>query len=389
MASRRERQQRRLEGRKEKQQAPQPVAAQPEHHSKHRPKGFLHGIYHDHYKPLLIISFIILALAIIQIGVQTATTGDFLNKDVTLKGGLTLTIPVNGEQVTPDQVQTLLSKDYPKNDILVQGISELGTLKALTVQVASDSTDKTEIQTLQTSIIASVATLIPEAPQQYSAEVVGPSLGAAFFQQTFKAVIIAFLLMGLVLFLYFGQGGWITKASVAVLSVVASFVIFQAAGIGAVLVAVAIGLVLAWLFIRYSPPSGMVILCAFSDIIGTLAVVNLLGIKVSTAGVAAFLMLIGYSVDTDILLSTRVLKHKHGTVYERVISSLKTGMTMSISSAVAALIGLLVSQAPTIKEIMLIIFIGLTLDMIFTWIQNVGLLRWYIEKRMAATEDLG
>ncbi len=389
MASRRERQQRRLEGWKEKQQAPSPVVVQPEHHSKHRPKGFLHGIYHDHYKLLLIISFVILALAIIQIGVQTVTTGDFLNKGVSLKGGLTLTIPVNGEQVTPDQVQSLLSKKYPQNDILVQGVSELGTLKAITIQVASDSTDKTTVQDLQSSIIASVATLIPEAPQQYSAEVVGPSLGAAFFQQTFKAVIIAFLLMGMVLFFYFGQGGWWIKTIVAVLSVAASFLIFQAAGIGAVAAAIVLGLGLAWLFSRYSPPSGMVILCAFSDIVGTLAVVNLLGIKVSTAGVAAFLMLIGYSVDTDILLSTRVLKHKHGTVYERVISSLKTGVTMSISSAAAALIGLLVSQAPTIREIMLIIFIGLTLDIIFTWIQNVGLLRWYIEKRMATTEDLG
>ena len=77
-----------------------------------------------------------------------------------------------------------------------------------------------------------------------------------------------------------------------------------------------------------------------------------------------------------------MLKHKNGTVYERVISSMKTGMTMSIASMAAALIGYFVSQSSTIREIMLIIAIGLALDIIFTWVQNVGLLRWFIEKRL-------
>jgi len=55
-------------------------------------------------------------------------------------------------------------------------------------------------------------------------------------------------------------------------------------------------------------PSSCVILAAVSDIISTIAVTNLLGLKMSTAGIAALLMLIGYSVDTDILLTTKVLK---------------------------------------------------------------------------------
>ena len=63
-----------------------------------------------------------------------------------------------------------------------------------------------------------------------------------------------------------------------------------------------------FIYFRTLVPSLAVILAAFSDIVVTLAIFNLTGEKLSTAGVAAFLMLIGYSVDTDILLNTRVLK---------------------------------------------------------------------------------
>ena len=41
-----------------------------------------------------------------------------------------------------------------------------------------------------------------------------------------------------------------------------------------------------------------------------LALIDFLGIEISAAGIAAFLMLIGYSVDTDILLTSRALKRK-------------------------------------------------------------------------------
>ena len=41
-------------------------------------------------------------------------------------------------------------------------------------------------------------------------------------------------------------------------------------------------------------PSIAVIFAAFADIVMTLALVNYLGIKLSTAGIEAFLMLIGY-----------------------------------------------------------------------------------------------
>ncbi len=58
----------------------------------------------------------------------------------------------------------------------------------------------------------------------------------------------------------------------------------------------------------------LVVLCALADILTAAASMNLTGVQLSLGTVAALLMLIGYSVDTDILLTMRVLKRKgdHG-----------------------------------------------------------------------------
>tara|TARA_B100000315_G_C14507891_1_gene555538 strand:- start:911 stop:1357 length:447 start_codon:yes stop_codon:yes gene_type:complete len=134
-----------------------------------------------------------------------------------------------------------------------------------------------------------------------------------------------------------------------------------------------------FLYFRTVVPSIAVILAAFSDMVITLAVVNLMGMKIGTAGIAAFLMLIGYSVDTDILLSTRVLKRKGGTVMKRIYEAMKTGLTMNFTTLVAVSVALIISDSEIISQIMTIIFIGLIVDLINTWIQNVSILRYYIE----------
>jgi hypothetical protein len=53
----------------------------------------LKHIYEKHYKKLLLIPFIVLFLAIAQISLQYTSTGDFLNRGVSLRGGITITIP--------------------------------------------------------------------------------------------------------------------------------------------------------------------------------------------------------------------------------------------------------------------------------------------------------
>ena len=290
-------------------------------------KAKLLDIYDKRYKGLMILTIVLLVLAIGVLGYNYATTGDFVQQGVSLKGGITLTISQTSEIDTIALKKELLSQ-LPKADIEIRRLTEAGMLKSIIIE-ASD----TDEDALKNAVTESKMIELQEG--QYTIESMGSSLGASFFKQTIIAVIIAFISMGLVVLITF----------------------------------------------RSLVPSLFVILAATSDIICTLATVDLLGMKLTTAGVAAFLMLIGYSVDTDILLTTRVLKRKEGTIFERIVGSMKTGMTMSITSFIAALLAYIFTSSDVIKQIMIIIVIGLFFDMLNTWIQNTGILRWHMERK--------
>lgn len=133
-------------------------------------------------------------------------------------------------------------------------------------------------------------------------------------------------------------------------------------------------------------PSIAVILSAFVDIIVAVGGMSLFGIPLSVASVGAILMLIGYSVDTDILLTTRLLKRKEGTINERAIDAMKTGFTMT-GAAIGAMVTLflvvvfLIPSAQTLSQIASVLIIGLVADLMATWLMNLGLLRWHLEGR--------
>lgn len=284
--------------------------------------------YEQKYKLLLVITFSILLLAMLQIGFQYYQTGDFVNRGITLKGGSTITI-TKIASIDPEEMESFLNKEFPNGDISVRTLTSAGRVVAIAVD--SDAQEEAEINALAEAIAEKAAL----GKDDYSVEVMGSSLGNSFFKQTGLAVVAAFVLMAIVVLIYF----------------------------------------------RLLIPGFTVVLCAFSDLVITLAVFNLTGIKLSTAGVAAFLMLIGYSVDTDILLTTRMLKRKEGTIMDRVYSSIKTGLTMTTTTLSAVVVALIFIQSDTIKQIMIILFIGLLVDMICTWIQNVGVIRLYLEHK--------
>ena len=295
-------------------------------------KQTLFEIYDKKYKILLIIPFLILFLALFQVGYQIYTTGDFIKKDVSLKGGVTVTIPYD-ENINTNQIKKQISLQFPNNDVEVRTLRSAGTIVGIIVEADIDGNDKLQVQNLLNEIETSLN--IDLSDVDYGIEIIGSSLGTSFFKESLIALAVAFLFMGLIILIYF----------------------------------------------RTFIPSIAVILAAFSDMVVALAVINLLDVRVGTAGIAAFLMLIGYSVDTDILLTVRVLKRKEGTVMDRIISSIKTGMTETLTAIVAVTVALFVTQSEVIRQIMLILLIGLIADIFNTWIQNVGLLRIYVERK--------
>ena len=130
-------------------------------------------------------------------------------------------------------------------------------------------------------------------------------------------------------------------------------------------------------------PSLAVIFAAFSDIVMPLALIDFLGIKISAAGISAFLMLIGYSVDTDILLTSRALRKKGGNLNQRIFGAFKTGSFMTLTALIAVLPAFfIISGLPdSFRQIFFILALGLFADLINTWLTNASIIKWYCVKR--------
>lgn len=287
----------------------------------------LKDIYVNKYKLLIIITITMLLFFGSVLVMHKVQTGEFISKDVSLRGGLLVTIHSDKELNVDDTEKALANALGTSVSVKkLQSIGATGLGYSITVE---------PIETDKVLNAIKDVTGLDLAEGTYTVEEVSSGLGETFWQNTMKAVAIAFTLMAIVVFIYF----------------------------------------------RKPIPSLAIVLCGFTDILGTLAIMSLAHIELSVGGVAALLMLVGYSVDTDILLSAKVLKRTEGTVADRVLSSLKTGMTMQVTAISAMTVLWFVSPAETLKQIALILIIGLFMDMPGTWIQNVAILRWYVERK--------
>lgn len=137
--------------------------------------------------------------------------------------------------------------------------------------------------------------------------------------------------------------------------------------------------VLAFALFRTFIPSIAIVVSAFSDIMIPLAAMNLLGIPLSLATVAGLLMLIGYSVDSDILLNNHILR-RSGDFYESTYRAMQTGITMTVTSMTAMAVLTVIAYLFGIGilwQIGIVLVIGLMADLMNTYMLNLSLLRWY------------
>ncbi|MBP2030093.1 preprotein translocase subunit SecF [Methanohalophilus levihalophilus] len=148
--------------------------------------------------------------------------------------------------------------------------------------------------------------------------------------------------------------------------------------------------IVVFLIFRTFVPSVAVVLSALSDIAIAAAFMSIAGIELSLGTVAALLMLIGYSVDSDILLTTRVLKRR-GSIDEKISRALHTGLTMTTTTLAALVVMYLVttfsylitstaSQINLLSDIAIVLIFGLMADIMNTWLLNTGILKWYVAK---------
>jgi len=282
--------------------------------------------YNKSYKKMLLIPVILVLLSLIVIGSFYSKNGDFFQKDISLTGGTSITL------YEETDILSLEEALFPQlEDLNTRGIYDVVTREQKAVILET----KTEGETTKQIVEDYLGYELTE--ENSSFEFTGSTLSESFYKQLLIAILIAFVFMGLVVFIIF----------------------------------------------RTFIPSSAVIISAFADILMTLAVVDILGIKMSSAGIVAFLMLIGYSVDTDILLTTRILKRREGKINSRLFEAFKTGITMTGTSLVAMIVALLIvnSFSLVLSQIFTILVIGLGFDILNTWVTNASIIKWYTHKK--------
>jgi len=283
-----------------------------EHSAKVAKKDFIE----NHWKPLTLVGIIILIVGSAVLLHSQFTTGSFMARDIELTGGKQIEMSLDS---SPD-IENIKAALPDASISLISGIKQ-----TLVVETSVDA-NETEILNKLSEIGIS---------GEHSIRTIGPLLGDLFWRQTQIAIIAAFILMSIVVFILF----------------------------------------------RTPVPSLAIVLCAITDAVFALAVLSLIGERLSLAVLAGTLMLIGYSVDTDIVLTTELLKSHSKEIPARFRAAAKTGLTLTIVAIAALATMYFISTSSVIREIAIVLILGLACDIPSTWLTNGGILRWYLEKR--------
>ncbi len=267
-------------------------------------------------KQMVILPLVILLIAMAVLGVSTIMTGMPVQAGIDFAGGTAVTV------FTSDSKETIESyfSAYP----LLSIDESINNGRYLTFGPMDDA----EFRAFTQHVIERY----PDA----GIDQIGETFGQTLQQQSLIALLFSFVGMSIVVFLAF----------------------------------------------RSVVPSFAVVLSAFSDIVIAAAGMQILGIPLSLGTTAALLMLIGYSVDSDILLTSRVLKRK-GKLDEKLSGAFRTGFIMTtttLSALVAMWVVATIGQIQIISAIAGVLIIGLTIDLVNTWLLNAGIIKWYVQR---------
>lgn len=283
--------------------------------------------YKKNFKKLMIIPIIMLILSIIIIIHTIKVDGTPLNRDISLKGGLSAILTVDSK-ITTQMLENELKSNFGQNSFSVSEIFENGKRVGFIIDT---DLEEQKLINFGNKYFNTQFTF----GKNYTSNFISPTLSLSFFNQAMYILLISFVGMSTVV----------------------------------------------WLYFREFVPSGAVILSGIFDLVVTVGILDLFDIKVSIAGIGALLMLIGYSIDTDVLLTNRVVKEPGNDYFDKTFFAFKTGSIMMLTTFIAGLATLFITNSPIIFEIALILVIGLFVDFVSTWIQNTGILLWWIEIR--------
>lgn len=223
---------------------------------------------------------------------------------------------------------------------------------SLTVQAASGGTLKS---TDATQAVAESERAVADARSEYrqalldavqsvvnadsvSVREVGSSLSVFFFSKLREVVLVSLLLLGVIVFLLFRSIG----------------------------------------------PSLAVMIGPLTDIVLTAGAMSALQIPWNLGSVAAMLMLIGFSLDSYVMLTVRILKRKEMDGPARTLDATKTAFLMNAAQVTGfgVLTALaLILQLPIYFQIGFVATLGGMADFVTTWFGNGPLLLWMSQRQ--------
>ncbi len=190
-----------------------------------------------------------------------------------------------------------------------------------------------ENQTLLVKSMFSSQFSIPE--NSVTVELRGATITGIYSEQAVRAMVGAFIAMGVIIFIAFRRR----------------------VTVGAILLAVGL------------------------DLLGVFGFMALFGVELSLASVAGLLMLIGYAVDTNILLTTRVLKRVGGEPKEQVVDAMRTGLMMSSSTLIPLFAINILTTAPQLYQLTAVLIFGIIIDIFNTWFLNSAIIIRHAERQ--------
>lgn len=288
----------------------------------------LDSFFDKNYRKILVVPSALFVILIIAFFIGLSTGKVSLNLGLDFVGGYTVSL-ADWQGGSESEIYSALSD---LNGVTIKETTSFTGTRLLDITLKSDSNSLTKQQFEEK--VASALNL-KEQPQ---AKEIDPYLGKILYEKTTGILLFSFLFMAVVVFLYF----------------------------------------------RDIVPSIMVVSCVLIDAIETFIITSFLGVEINSASIIAFMFVFGYSVDTDVLLTTKLLKLRESTLYNSVKSAAKIGLLMQVTSWVAFLAIQIVSTNDIARTIALIMNIAIAFDIINTWITNAGVLRWHLEKKEAS-----
>jgi len=260
--------------------------------------------------PLILLTFFLL----VSIN-HYIKNGEFFIRDLDLKGGTSISF-LTSQEVNIEKISSILG-EYSKQALI--SISKSEKDYSVRITLPGEIPHEEILKLIKNSEIEI---------KEHSIQYVGPELGAAFFTQVFYLLTIAYILI-------FAANYFIYRKLIIAITI---------------------------------------ILSSIADIIYIVGATTLLNIPISFAGFTSLLLVIAYTIDTNILLSTKILSEKLEEFYSVYKKTLITGATVSSGLILSMIIVLLFSNSKLLNNIAIILLIGQIAELINTYLLNAGLI---------------